>query len=71
MKVECEDEWSALSCLLSSAVACQMADDDSCPSRLDAAVAVLPEVDFLVPVLFVGLFAVFAASAAALSFERV
>jgi hypothetical protein len=46
--------------------------DDSFPSRLEVAVAVLLAVDFLFGTVLVGFFDVFAATAtAALSFERV
>jgi hypothetical protein len=68
-------EWTALPCLKVPPVVadvCLTVGDDSFPSRLEVAVAVLLAVDFLFGAFLVGFFDVFAASAAAaLSFERV
>jgi hypothetical protein len=61
-----------LLCGLAVPIFCEIVEHDSSLSRVEVAVAVLLAVDFLVGTLFVGLFAVFVASAAAaLSFERV
>ena len=75
MTVGSGTEWTALPCLKVPPVVadvCLTVGDDSFPSRLEVAVAVLLAVDFLFGAFLVGFFDVFAASAAAaLSFERV
>jgi hypothetical protein len=75
MTVGSGTEWTVLPCLkvpLVGADVCLTVGDDSFPSRLEVAVAVLLAVDFLFGTVLVGFFDVFAATAtAALSFERV
>ena len=75
MTVGSGTEWTVLPCLkvpLVGADVCLTVGDDSFPSRLEVAVAVLLAVDFLFGTVLVDFFDVFAATAtAALSFERV